>query len=95
MSLRMTVISRLFSWFPGDPQEQYYRRFKSFDIELVSLPVFKAQFTITQDKFEQFAGFDDLLDLIDTCNVNHARRSEAAFEKTDKVQRLRKILKSS
>lgn len=80
---------------PGDPQEQYYRRFKSCELELVSLPVFKAQFTVTQDKFEQFAGFDDLLDLIDTCNINHARRSEAAFEKTDKVQRLRKILKSS
>lgn len=79
----------------GDPQRQFAQRFRSCDLQLVSLPVFKAQYTITQDKFEQFAGFDDLLELIDTCNVNRNRRKQQAFDKVDRIQNLRKNLKSS
>lgn len=79
----------------GDPEEQYRRKFSTVVPELVSLPVFLSEFVISQDSYSEFQGFDDLIELIDMCNVNYGRRKQQAFDMVDKIQRLRKILKSS
>lgn len=70
-------------------------RGRSMAFDVVTVKVFKRHFVVNDTTFPEYEGFDEVIDLYEGSQRVLARRKQEVFDKKERIQQLRKILKNS
>lgn len=63
-------------------------RGRTFDVDVITVDVFKKHMLVNDSTYSQFQGFDELLDLYELCMKVKNRRKQQAFDITERTQKV-------
>lgn len=68
---------------------------RTFDVDVITVDTFKRHMLVNDSTFARFEGFDEVLDLYEQCCAIRGRRSQKAFDKIERVQKIMKFFRNS